>query len=120
LESDLLRFWHLDMARDLGTDRLTWRRLGVLIGTLPPESATLREINGPEYSAWQTTDYLLAAVVDVLQGANWQRGGGKGARPKPLPRPKSLLQLERERREHEEAQERVRALRERRKNGGGD
>lgn len=26
-------------------------------------------------------------MFDVLAGGNWQRGGGKGARPKPYPRP---------------------------------
>lgn len=33
------------------------------------------------------TDHLLAAVVDLLAGANWQRGGGKGRKPKPVKRP---------------------------------
>lgn len=28
------------------------------------------------------------AILFVLQGANWQRGGGKGAKPKRLKRPK--------------------------------
>ena len=30
---------------------------------------------------------MLAQVVHVLRGANWQRGGGKGEKPKPLPTP---------------------------------
>lgn len=30
---------------------------------------------------------LLALIADLLAGANWQRGGGKGQRPKPIPRP---------------------------------
>ena len=38
---------------------------------------------------WNTTEYMLAAMLDTLSAANWQRGGGKGPRPKPLPRPGS-------------------------------
>lgn len=41
----------------------------------------------PQGAGWGITEHLLAASVDVLQGANWQRGGGKGTKPKPLPRP---------------------------------
>ncbi len=36
---------------------------------------------------WEDRDYLLALVADELRGANWQRGGDKGAQPKPIPRP---------------------------------
>jgi hypothetical protein len=32
-------------------------------------------------------EYQLANITDVLLGANWQRGGGKGQRPKPVHRP---------------------------------
>lgn len=39
--------------------------------------------------AWDTNSYLLANLADLLAGGNWQRGGGKGARPKPLKRPKA-------------------------------
>jgi len=39
-------------------------------------------------ASWSVTDHLLAAVVDVLQAANWQRAGdSKAPRPKPIPRP---------------------------------
>lgn len=38
-------------------------------------------------SPWTRTEMLLAMIADLLAGANWQRGGGKGARPKPIPRP---------------------------------
>lgn len=75
----------------------------------------MREILGGEYVEWGTTDWLLAGVLDVLQGANWQRGGGKGQRPKPIPRPQSRPEIERKQREHAEAQQRVTRLRERRK-----
>lgn len=38
---------------------------------------------------WDTIEHLLAAVVDLLAAANWQRGGGKGQKPKPVPRPQA-------------------------------
>lgn len=57
-----------------------------LITALPKESRFVKAVAGPK-SEWTTTDYLLAATVDTLASANWQRGGGKGAKPKPIPRP---------------------------------
>lgn len=38
-------------------------------------------------SLWDTSDHLLAGIYDLLAGANWQRSGGKSARPKPITRP---------------------------------
>lgn len=32
-------------------------------------------------------EQLLALAIDTLRHGNWQRGGGKGAKPKPVPRP---------------------------------
>lgn len=47
----------------------------------------MRERNDGQ-PVWTITDYLLAAVVDALQAANWQRSGKKNApKPKPVPRP---------------------------------
>lgn len=46
----------------------------------------MRVVQG-DAAGWSVSDYLLAHVVDVLNMANWQRGGGKGSRPKPLQRP---------------------------------
>lgn len=41
-----------------------------------------------EDHVWGITEQLLAAAVDALNGANWQRGGGKQRdKPKPIPRP---------------------------------
>lgn len=42
----------------------------------------------PRELEWDTTDYLIASVVDLLAVANYQRAGKKGKKPKPLPRPK--------------------------------
>lgn len=36
---------------------------------------------------WGVSEHLLATAVDALLGANWQRSGGKGAKPKPVRRP---------------------------------
>lgn len=47
----------------------------------------MREVVG-EQARWGLTEQLLATAVDVLQAANWQRGGNKNApKPKPIPRP---------------------------------
>jgi hypothetical protein len=40
-----------------------------------------------EAAMWGPAENMLAATVDLLQAANWQRSGGKGSRPKPWPRP---------------------------------
>lgn len=34
----------------------------------------------------------MASILVVLQGANWQRGGGKGEKPKRVERPKEISQ----------------------------
>ncbi len=95
LEVDLLRLG-IDLPRDLGTERLTWRRLELLIRHLPRDSATVRRIHGPP-PPWSVTDHLLASVIDVLrwQGTATRRTladvtGAKGQRedfPKPIRRP---------------------------------
>lgn len=82
VEADLQHHYQVALT-DLGR-RLSWRRLLVLIRHLPPSSSVAVLTHGPQ---WATGDYLLAAAVDALHGANWQRSGGKGSRPKPIPRP---------------------------------
>lgn len=37
---------------------------------------------------WDNNTELWMAILLVLQQANWQRGGGKGAKPKRMKRPK--------------------------------
>ncbi len=86
IEADLRRFYTVDLC-DLGTARLTWRRLWVLLESLPPESAFVRKLAGVA-ATWSTTDYLLAHLIDIEMVANWQRAGRKNSpRPKPFPRP---------------------------------
>jgi hypothetical protein len=89
VEADLQRFYRINLG-DLFTGALTWRRLRTLIRHLPLDSATARAQHG-EAVAWSDTEHLLAGIVDLLAGANWQRAqaGSKNRipRPKPLPRP---------------------------------
>jgi hypothetical protein len=86
--------------------RLTWRRLGVLIEHLPPESATktaLRDelddgtlsrlASAPRrgHGPWSHTELLLAAVKDAIERliyVQYQRAGAKNVKaPEPMPRP---------------------------------
>lgn len=64
---------------------MTPRRAGVLANALPPGSATHTALSSDD--AWTTTDHLLANVVDLLNGANWQRAGSRGKAPDLLERP---------------------------------
>lgn len=91
IEADLFRFYGLDLA-DLGTHRLSFRRLDVLLRQLPRESGLHGALFG-EPSKWNDSDYLLALLVDATHIHNWQyatvhRGKGKKPKaPKPVPRP---------------------------------
>lgn len=85
LEADLLRFYGVDL-RGLVTGELSWRRLKSLVAGLPRQAAVVRAALD-DGADWGVTDHLMASVVDLLSSANWQRGGGKGARPKPVTRP---------------------------------
>lgn len=91
VEADLLRFYRLDLA-EVGTVRLSWRRLGVLIRQLPREAATVQAVAGAD-ARWGDVEHLLAGIFDVLNVHNWQYAaahapkGKKPKRPKPLPRP---------------------------------
>ena len=38
-------------------------------------------------NAWTPETHLLSHVAFLLEGANWQRGGGKGKSPKPMETP---------------------------------
>jgi hypothetical protein len=86
--------------------RLSWRRLGVLIEHLPPESATktalrdeladddlsrLAKLPRRGHGPWSHTELLLAAVHDSVERliyVQYQRAGAKNVRPpEPMPRP---------------------------------
>ena len=58
---------------------------------LPPESATVRRIVGPDRTEWTLTNELLASVVDRLTWLVWTKTKDASRRaakpPKPIPRP---------------------------------
>lgn len=71
----------------LGTKRLTWRDLKVVVACSPPGGALHRAID-PEAAQWDPSTYLIAQVVDLLNAGNWQRAGNKHLRhPDPVWRP---------------------------------
>lgn len=84
LTADFRRYYGMSVAecRERG---LPLREVAAMATHLPPDSATARAINPP--TGWGITEYLLAAAVDALHAANWQRGGGRGPRPTPVERP---------------------------------
>lgn len=53
---------------------------------LPRDSLTMRAVAG-DGARWGDAEHLLADVVDLLQGANWQRAGRRTGKPKPVKRP---------------------------------
>ncbi|WP_033280251.1 hypothetical protein [Streptomyces sp. NRRL F-525] len=77
---------------DWHRDRLSARRLTVLVRQLPHDSALNRELHG-EAADWSVTDHLLAAAVDHLAAANWMfasvnsEEGDQPDPPAPVPRP---------------------------------
>lgn len=60
------------MVVDLETDRLSWRRLDLLLRHLPRDSHFVRAISG-EIARWGESEHLLASILDALQLGNWQR-----------------------------------------------
>ena len=86
VEADLQRYYGLQLSAAF-TGELSWRRLLNLVTNLPEESALSRRRVGP----WGLSEQLLAATVDELRVANWQRAQiGTKERikpPKPIPRP---------------------------------
>lgn len=73
---------------DIG-EGFSWPDLRDFIANLPPSGDTaLYRVQNPR-SWWWTPDMdLLAALLNTMQWANWQRGGGRGEKPKALKRPK--------------------------------
>ncbi|SPT53802.1 Uncharacterised protein [Actinomyces bovis] len=86
IEYDLLTIGlHLE---DLGTPALSWRHLLVLLMRAPRTSAYAREVHG-EDALWGLSEQLLAAVLDALNIANWQRSNTGRQIPSPRPEPVS-------------------------------
>ena len=84
IEYDLIALGlRLDM---LGTDRLDWRDLLVIVEQSSSESARSRS----QREGWTDMAMLLAAAIDTLRVLAWQQteDGSKGRnQPEPIPRP---------------------------------
>jgi len=70
---------------DLYRGEMSPRKAAVLAVNLPA-GARIWAALGSDL-AWSTEAHMLANSLDLLAGANWQRGGGEGAKPPPVPRP---------------------------------
>lgn len=76
--------------RDLGTERLTWRDLKVIVTRMPPHKSALAFERNPDDAPWGLTEHLLAEVTDVQRLALWAKtkdGSKNRNRPKPIERP---------------------------------
>lgn len=72
--------------RDLGSDRLTWRDLLVIVKHCPPGSPLAGALN--PVSSWTTTDHLLAFVFDAVRSLAWTTASNAdNPHPQPFPRP---------------------------------
>lgn len=74
---------HIDY---LGTRKLTWRDLKVVVLGSPPGGALHRSID-PKGALWQPDTYLLAGVVDFLAVQIWQQSKKGTRKPEPVWRP---------------------------------
>lgn len=80
---------------------LSYRRLGVLIAALPPESQTKTAVrdsltteelaerapDDDSHGRWSNTELLLAAVADGVNILAWQQGQINGGKKSPPPDP---------------------------------
>lgn len=85
IEFDLLaRGWRLyDVGR-----RLAWCEFRRFVEHLPPTpDSALYRARHPNSWWWTPEIDFLSAILVTVQGANWQRGGGRGAQPKRVERP---------------------------------
>ena len=79
---------------DINDERMTIRRLRNFVDRLPDNSELVREVAGlgQESRDWDTNTYMLANLLDVLQGLDWHfiaaNSKTKPKPPKPFPRPK--------------------------------
>ena len=71
--------------RDLGTERLTWRDLLVVVRQAPEGSALVRAtVPAPLFGVPERLALLIEHRLRVLI---WQNSGGKGPAPEPMPVP---------------------------------
>ena len=72
--------------RDVGSVRLSWSELKLFIQYAGTDSAFYRA-KFPKSHQWDVQTEFLSAILNVLQWANWQRGGGKSEKPEWIKRP---------------------------------
>lgn len=85
VEYDLIT--HGLRLRDLGTDKLMWRDLLVIV-QMQPRSSALTRVKEPEAAEWGLVEHLLAEIADMSHIRVWQSGRQrKSDQPKPIPRP---------------------------------
>ena len=89
VEYDLIR--HGLRLRDLGTRRLSWRDLLVIVQHQPAKRSAIAAAESPDDAPWGALDtHLLAEAVDMLHLLVWAKtkDASKGRkRPKPIERP---------------------------------
>ncbi|ONK09433.1 hypothetical protein [Streptomyces sp. MP131-18] len=82
---------------DIGTDPLTWGRLGRILRVQPATSASaLAWAKSRERGVYPIDIELAAGAFDALAMANWQRskkGSNAGSAPKPVARPSRVEAL---------------------------
>lgn len=80
------------MYADLGTPRLSFRRLRVVLEHSALDSEYARKKLGDK-ARWSTTEHLIATVADLIQIGNWQyatahsKKGHAPPKPTPIERP---------------------------------
>lgn len=65
---------------DLGSRRLSWRHLWVIVRQSPASSALNRAASGMA-NGLSVTDAVLADIANTGRLSLWQRGGSKGRKP---------------------------------------
>ncbi len=76
--------------RDLGSERLSWRDLKVIITRMPQHISALAAERNPNDSPWGLREHLLAELTDIQRLALWTKtkdGAKNRNRPKPIERP---------------------------------
>jgi hypothetical protein len=69
VEADMARYYAVDLLEAIwGDPPMSSRRLGALIRSLPPDSATARATD--PHLGWTTTDQLLAGLVESVDLGN--------------------------------------------------
>ncbi len=75
---------------DLGSERLSWRDLLVIVTRMPPHRSALANERTPEDASWTLSNHLLAEAIDSLRLQLWAKtkdAQRNRNRPKPIPRP---------------------------------